>query len=62
MMVVFLVGFFATVVWIDLQPRVYWALSFVSITGFYIVLGVLSFRYHCVAKEAILPDRPAEEG
>ncbi len=60
MMVTFLVGLFITIVWVDLQPKAYLALSFASIIGFYIILGVISFRYHCVAKDAILSDQTTE--
>jgi len=61
MMIAFLVGLFITIVWIDLQPKAYAALSFASILGFYIVLGVISFRYHCVAKDVLVSDQKPEE-
>jgi len=60
MMITFLVGFFVTIVWVDLQSRTYWALATASIIGFYIVLSVITFRYHCVAKDVILSKRPAD--
>ena len=62
MMIGFLGGLFLTIVWVDLQPRIYWALSTAAIIGFYIVLGVIAFRYHCVAKEVILSNQSEEEG
>ena len=61
MMVAFLVGLFITILWIDLQPGRQLALSVVSLFGFYIVLSVISFRYHCVAKDAIVSDKTPEE-
>lgn len=60
MMVTFLAGLFLTIVWVDLQPKTHLALSFASIIGFYIILGVMSFRYHCVAKDAILSGQTTE--
>lgn len=61
MMVAFLVGLFVTIVWTDLQSGNYLALSIASIFGFYIILGVISFRYHCVAKDAIVSDQAPEQ-
>ncbi len=60
MMITFLVGLFLTIVWVDLQPDIHLALSFAAIIGFYIILGVISFRYHCVAKDAILSEQPTD--
>lgn len=60
MMITFLVGLFVTIVWVDLQATTYAALAIASIIGFYIVLGVISFRYHCVAKEVLVSNRTTE--
>ncbi|WP_124953332.1 hypothetical protein [Halocatena pleomorpha] len=60
MMLTLLVGLFLTIVWVDLQQKTYFALSFASIIGFYIILGVISFRYHCAAKDAILSGQTAD--
>ena len=60
MMLAFLVGLFLTIVWADIQSKTYWALFAVSITGFYIILTVISFRYHCVAKDVLLSNQPTD--
>lgn len=54
MMIAFLVVLFATIVLVDLQSKTYWALTTAAIIGFYIVLGVIAFRYHCVVKDGIV--------
>ena len=56
MMLTLLVGLFLTIVYVDLSSRDLYAVTFAAVFGFYIVLGVISFRYHCVAKEAIRSD------
>ena len=60
MMLFLLVGLFATIVYVDLSARDLHAVAFAAVFGFYIVLGVISFRYHCVAKEVIQSERGSE--
>ena len=60
MMLLLLVGLFGTIVYVDLSARDLPAVAFAAVFGFYIALGVIPFRYHCVARGAIQSERGAE--